>query len=832
MRRTPMVSKPRFTRSQTPGRYGFLSRSTRCWMIGFLAIGLSGVLAVVAIADDSTAAPSDSTAIDWVGINGHYRAGHWTAVHIEKAVVSLAGGPLQSSGERPSKSPGTQAPIVLETTDGDGVVAQFSQKLVAGSDFGYCVPGTEAAPLTIRADATSSDDILLKSRFPEQGVPANGPSMIPLGMPWVVVIGDSLNVDTIGANDLLDRDASVAVTKVTDAESVPDHVLGLSGVDLILITGSGRDVLDQISPVQSTAITNWVRAGGRLVVTLGASAKQTLQASPWLADLLPESVSQAAVVRLDPSGMETFTNSQTRLSEFDGIRLPKVTSLTGGRSSQIGETLIAGRTARRISVPLASRYVSGLGKVLVVAADLEKAPFDDWPERFDLVTKLAAKELSDQRGDASSSIRLSGYSDLSGQVRRSLDQFPIKRGLNFSVIALVIAALVILVAPLDYFVVRRLLGSSLWGWATFPIVAVAMSIGLVMASQPQAEIAADLATTASTNAPMQESSALDPSVDPAPRVEDGARLRSNSIEVLDLDTSTATGRLFRWAFLYSHAAQKVDVDGRPNAALDALTSSVDYQTMRPFGTPGVSMGGIQIDSWSDAIEVPLSPIAVSSNLERQDRPGISSHVKSLQLAPRGSKSLALSMQFQADVTTESVKRRGGSELLQGELTNPLKVDLLEAMLVYQNWVYLLPTRFPAGATVEDVDRLRQKNFRWQLSRQRALESSSEGESWDVIRTDQPKRLAEMLMFHDAVGGIRYTGLRHEVLGDLDLSEMLTEDRCLLVGRCREPWTTLDVRPSDASEPADSDTVMSRENEPIGQTTSWVRVLIPVEELRR
>ncbi|TWT87852.1 PrgI family protein [Neorhodopirellula pilleata] len=752
-------------------------------------------------------------ATDWLGIQGHYRAGHWTAVRLD--------GMLDGTGSEPSELPA--GPVMLETTDGDGVVVQYEQSFLAAPDssgarFGYCVPGTEAASLVVRSDESSASEqaenaVLLKTRFPEVGVPADGPSMIPLQMPWVLVFGDPMGIETIGANELLDRDASVAVTRLTSAKPLPDHVLGFSGVDMILVTSSGHDVLEQLSPAQSLAIAGWVKAGGRLMVTLGATAKQTLAAAPWLAELLPDSVVEASVIQLDPSGMETFTNSQTRLSVFDGLRLPKITSLTGGRSSQIGETLIAGRTARRISLPLAARYVSGFGKITVVAADLDQAPFVDWPERFDLVTKLAGKDLSDERGDVSSSIRLSGYSDLAGQVRRSLDRFDIKRGLNFSVIALVIAALVALVAPLDYFFVKRWLGNPLLGWLTFPIVAVLMSIGLVMAARPQLEASTETSDT-------------------------GSMLRSNSMEFLDIDTSTHTGRLLRWSFLYSHTAEQLDVRSRVGESLGEITKSVEYQTMRPFGAPGQSMGGIQIDAWSESVVVPLSEIQ-SSSKENADSnsasslTGIESRVQSLSIDPRGSKSLALSMQFATSVEAETVKRRGGSELLQGKLTNPLDVDLLDAMLIYQNWVYLLPTRFPAGATVEDVDRLRQKNFRWQLSRQRALESSSEGESWDVTRIDQPERLAEMLMFHDAVGGTRYTGLHHEVLGTLDLSELLTDDRCLLVGRCPEPWTTLQVAPSGASDSTGGSVpAQFKSSEPAGDTSSWVRVLMPVEELRR
>lgn len=85
--------------------------------------------------------------------------------------------------------------------------------------------------------------------------------------------------------------------------------------------------------------------------------------------------------------------------------------------------------------------------------------------------------------------------------------------------------------------------------------------------------------------------------------------------------------------------------------------------------------------------------------------------------------------------------------------NPLPVDLLDGMLIYRNWAYLLRTRFPAGGRIERIDSLRQKNFRWRLSRQTALESSRDTEEWDPSTVELPDRVAEMLMFHNAVGAV-------------------------------------------------------------------------------
>ncbi|MCM2371521.1 hypothetical protein [Aporhodopirellula aestuarii] len=763
-------------------------------------------------------APASMPAVDFVGIKGHYRAGQWTAVRFEMVPDA-----------------------VLETTDGDGVPVFYEQDFLKDASkesttasgkntvFGYCIPGTEAAPLIIRsaskAPANQADGAAggaaLKTRFPEIGTPAEGPAMIPVEMPWIVVFGDPLGIEKIGANELLDRDASVAVTRVTAAESVPDHVLGLSGVDMIMITGSGGDVLEQLSTAQGAAIADWVRSGGELFVTLGGNAPRTLDASQWLVELLPPGVGSSSVTRMDPSGLETFANSQTRLSAFDGWQLPKTIGAGGVTLSSVGEALIAGRTSRRIGLPLAVRYTAGMGRITIVSADLDSAPFIQWPERLDLVTKLTGELLTQERAEVGSSFRLGGYSDLSGQVRRTLDRFSTKRNVSFSIIALIIATLIALVAPLDYLFVRRYLGNPLLGWATFPVVAVVLSVALVIAANPRSLSS----TTAKSEAGASTSN---------PTGKDSL-LRANAIELLDIDSNTQSGRLFRWSYLYSHPAQTVNVQASPSPALRAISRDVEYQVLSPFGAPGRSMGGIQIDGWSDPLRVPVSRLT-SNSQDASDTGGVplTSRIEFLELAPRSSKSIAARMQFQSAVDALPLNRRRNSDSLQGSLVNPLDVDLLDAMLIYQNIVYLLPTRFPAEATVKEVDQLRQKNFRWQLSRQRALESSSQTEAWDVTRSDQPERLAEMLMFHEVVGGVDYTGLQNEILGDLDLTDLLTKEQCILVGRCAEPWLTMDVSVTRRENSARTEGAASTDSfiTPQGESQSWVRVILPVKEVRR
>ena len=144
------------------------------------------------------------------------------------------------------------------------------------------------------------------------------------------------------------------------------------------------------------------------------------------------------------------------------------------------------------------------------------------------------------------------------------------------------------------------------------------------------------------------------------------------------------------------------------------------------------------------------------------------------------------------ISLDPITRRPGSELLQGTLKNPLNIDILDGMLIYRNWIYLLPTRFPAGSQIESLDSLRQKNFRWQLSRQKALESSSETEAWDPAETKKLNRIGEIILFHEAAGGTRYTTLKNGPLADLDLSHVLSDDRCILLGHLAQPATELNL----------------------------------------
>ncbi len=706
-------------------------------------VGAVGLLCLIGFAGGRLGFPgamnrgfADETGVT-VGITGHYRIGCWTAVRVPP--------PADLSGDARN--------VTLATLDGDGTRTVYRQTVAdAAGTHAYCVPGGEAVPLVIGLGSGET----IRTRFPEFSSPASGPSLVPDEMPWVVSFGDPMGVETVGANELLDRAPQVAVSVPDAPDQLPDSAVGYDGVDLMIIHGGGRDLLARMDPRRANAVVDWVRGGGRLMLFLGESAPDLLDAAPWIETLIPLRRSDVEVTDLDPSGMETYMSSQTQLPSLIGVRLPAV-----------GRVLISGRTTRRELVPLAIETVEGLGRVTLVAGDLHRPPIRQWPEHLEMIIRLADGALRPHDGETPRVTRSTAFDDLAGQARVALDRFDMKRPFSFSLVTVVVLAFIAIVGPLDYWLVNRVWKRPGFGWITFPAVTVATAACLTYQARP--------ATSVGDNG--------------------ASAMEVNRLEIVDLDAVRGRGRGFAWSYFYSHPARRVDIAVRPSEGLQAIAGRIDRMMTAPFGWPGPAFGGIQLageDARMPSYEVVIEDDGTGGSATKF------ASIEKMPLAPRGSKSLATTFSFDVEPATDGgglleevvVSRRRGSELLAGGLTNPLPVDLLDGVLIYRDWAYLLPTRFPAGGRIDSLQNLRQKNFRWHLTRQKVIEESTVSQAWDPSAVDELPRIAEMMMFHQAAGGTRYTTLRHIPLRGLDLSSLRGEDRCLLVGRLAQPLTQI------------------------------------------
>lgn len=699
----------------------------------------------------SSAAQSTETSSSQVqiGIAGQYRVGQWTGIRLDFAEDG-------------------NMPLHVETIDGDGVDVSYvdaSSDRKAKSKWRYVIPGLASAPLTIRGgddqeEASGDASVLRRLRFPDESIAAD--------RPWLLVVGDPMGLDLIGKNELLNRAPLATTTVIQDPQTLPDHWLGFEAVDVLIINATAVDLLTRLDDAQSSALLQWVRRGGKVLMTLGKAGPAAIEQSTLLRELIGFS-GDPRPIEFDPIAVEGLTASRSPLDPFPSVRLPTAQ----------GQPLLIGRTVDRQQAAVAMRYRYGFGEVVAIAADLDAEPFASWPHRTDLINALAPGMVprEEERRTAPRSGEIA-YTDIAGQVRATLDRFPHSRTVPFSLAALILMGLFLLIGPFDYFLINRWLGRPLLGWVTFPLMILLLSGALI---------------TWASNA--DESATV------------------NRLEVIDVDPRTGWGQAFTWAHIFSPAAGRWNAKARLSSF---LTEHDDRSLLlSPYGYAGPTFGGVQITDR----RLPEYDVLVSRQSE-----AVSSELREMPLAPVSSKGLAGWVQFETSLQpTEGLVSFRGAEL-RGSLKNPLPLDLLDGFLLYDNWVYLLPTRFRAGSTIDSVESLRQKTFRWHLTRRKALESSSEMEMWNPRDDQGLARLGEILTFYNVAGGADYTTLTDHPLKRLDFSPSLDTSQAILVGRLEQPAVTLDIRRAGANAVSTDEPV-----EVSGQTVSILRVMLPVAE---
>ena len=218
------------------------------------------------------------------------------------------------------------------------------------------------------------------------------------------------------------------------------------------------------------------------------------------------------------------------------------------------------------------RSALGMGTVCVVTADLDVGFIAEWKGRDRLVASLlddlmGTHSQGNDRPDESrrnSAVTHLGFSDLSGQLRAALDQFPGVRLVPFSLIAGVALLFVILIGPMDYFVLRRFAPRMEWTWLTFPLTLLGVSgLALGLANSWK-----------------------------------GATPKRNVVDLLDIDTVTGTTRCTSWAHLYPVNAGQFPIDAEPNLEiLDATAweSEPPDDSFRGKACLGLALAGCKTE---------------------------------------------------------------------------------------------------------------------------------------------------------------------------------------------------------------------------------------------
>ncbi len=676
-----------------------------------------------------------------VGFAGLYKVGYWTPVELR----------LRSSGAA------WQGQVELVTTDGDGVpsrvVGDSTKPLIVAprgeSRVNLCVKfGRQSNRLEIVFRDTDGKELSRQSI-------RSGATNDPVGYADALASNDEL-VLTVGPAPGLDglahlvrggEHGALRIARLDDTSTLPTRWYGYDGIDMLVFATAREDAYGGLSTdgAQRAALFEWIERGGRMVLSVGAQAPTVLGRDMPLAPLAPGGFDRLVELKIF-GALEEFAEAETALTA--GAGLPGAGQTAVGES---GAVLAVPRldgyegtiVVHEADLPLVVRTARGFGQVLFTAFDFDAAPLRTWSGLPGLWAHLLDKPVGEAlvAGPArAGQVNWLGIDDLSAQLRGSLDQFTGVQLVPFWLVALMVVVYLLLIGPLDYWLVKHVLRRMELTWITFPLTVALASVGaMILAAWTK-----------------------------------GDALRLNQVELLDIDLASGQARGTAWANLFSPRPTSYDVQ----LAVPALAGQVPGSMLLSWmGLPGDALGGLHAASlesslWSDAYDA--SP-------DRGALTGVPVQIWS-------SKSFVARWKEPARYRLDSSLRAGPDQVPSGELVNRTGWVLDDCLLAFGRWGISFKHPWQPGETLDVADELAglertelvtRLTDRVMVFDSQRNEFVRQSRAYDEATFDRGRILRQM-MFFQAAGGRGYAQLTNRYQGFVDLSGHLQAGRALLV----------------------------------------------------
>jgi len=715
-----------------------------------------------------------------IGLDEMAKPGIWTRVRVKFSSTSSV-----------------NCRIELESPDPDGNAVTYPGpqiQLESGSPRAVDVffkPGRLETTVTTRAVRVDDDVVLatLKRSSVTSSSSAESPfRVVRNSTPAWIVVGQLPGSPGLAANPDRDaisklRNSGIHLTELASPDDLPIQSRTMSAWRAIVFSGQF-----DIPVAQSDALKTWVLDGGNLILAIGTHSDELL-ASP-LADwalagrnIIPGSIS-------DLSGLEmlvtSFADQQGGSIPLEDRRIPFFNPRRGVTIEQTdGEIRASG-----LDGAVLTRHAFGFGRITLFGVDLNEAPLARWRGLDSFLTSVADLRLK-VASDGARSARIShtGITELATQLQNGMEHFEsVGERSTLSILGLTLLYL-LLIGPLDWLLVHRVLKRPGLTWCTFPL-AVLLSGFLAGASA---------------------------------RGSNGADLRVNTLEVVDIDTASGYGRQSVWTSIYSPSNRRARVSMSPGQQLGAAEPA----WLSWSGIPESYFGGMYRAS---GIEFGRPAYRLTSGRVGYDG------IDGLPIPIWSDRVLLTESQFQPppELFTSQLQRGGSRRLTpDSSFTHNLPVAIQDWLLIDKSHIYY--HRFQGGSLLQDaslppgekwtptnefvgVQALRAflTGSQFRESRTQASRSGTDYMTtqldWDSSNTDLVT-IVRMLTLHEKSGGTEYTGLTNSILPQLELSDCLQLDRVILLGRIELPCS--DLRIDGESVKAD-------------RQSTLIRVLLPVK----
>jgi len=742
-----------------------------CFLAGFTAG--QPVPGFCAVRDQS---PPELTSVS-VGLDGSARVGKWTPVRV------TVGGVIPEN-----------ATVEVVTPDPQGHPVSVST-IAAPETRLFIQPGRTETTIEVRLIA--ADQVLTSKRIstrPDE----NGEqdfTVLRHAVPRWIVAGKLPVVDEMSrvsnTESLL---SGIHITQLS-TDRFPAEPLIFSGYDAVFLSGEF-----DLSPVQARSLDTWVKRGGQLICFLGSEERVSQFQSSPLADWFEIDIQTKRVS--DLSGIEAFV--QGKLDDVDSAPL-----LIGARRVAVASVRIPGSvTLDRggLSGSVLTEVAHGFGRVTFAGFDMDRRPLSLWGDRgsgtfLRTLTGTFSNHVSTTR--RSGRISRSGITDLATQFREAVEFLPDKSERStLSVLGLILLYLLI-IGPVDYLLVHRVLNRPQLTWVTFPAIVVAGAL---------------LARSAAQSA-------------------NGNELQVTQLDVVDIDATTGFFRQHAWCAIYSPENARYRVAVRStgqllnpelNSGTEEVTGTVSAEASSRlgwFGMPEENYGGMYRGSGlelgkpgyvfsRDGHGIDNLPIPIWSN-------------RSLRAETQGSiPEKLLEIRFKQSGT-------GGQLSPDSRFSHRLPDPLQDWLIVYGNRAYFpkdlnsenasirpgeVWTPLDSSVTSRDVAGYLNGIVFTRISDLHL--DDSDRISTTITEYDSQSRnintILSMISLHELSGGTGYTGLKNHAMRRMELSRHISLNQALLIGRINTPATVLEL---------DGEVVQ------VTRHDVFVRILLPVEPTR-
>ncbi len=262
---------------------------------------------------------------------------------------------------------------------------------------------------------------------------------------------------------------------IESVAQMPDQWFGYDGADVLVLATGNQTFLTALLEDQTgrrEALLEWVRRGGRVLISVGSNHQTVAR---LLSDKLP-------LLRSDIQGtvrLPDATNLLNWLHPRDpGWKPMEVANLKPSPQVQV---LLQEKVGGG-DHPLLLRDSFGLGEVVLVGFDLDVAPFTEWSEDrrrilWDkLLTELMQRSPREFKAVDPVLQAQQTHPELHVLLQRGLESFYDVPVIHFGWVTLFILLYILIVGPLDYFVLKKLFKRLELTWITFPALVLLVSV--------------------------------------------------------------------------------------------------------------------------------------------------------------------------------------------------------------------------------------------------------------------------------------------------------------------------------------------------------------------